>query len=276
MPKAKPKNEQCPKCGSSICDCLTNDPAWLAAKIGKVMQSLPMDGRDRPLTTPWDYLLNRKGRNGTGSLGDDTPTPTGIAQYVYDLLSPIIPPEKTRLLDPCAGTGRYANRLNQPWQNNGAEIVRYEIKEGKDSFRCRRLTNIGLTIANPPFSKGQSISFLRHIIKVAGSDTPIVLFGPADMLFRLYRSSPNWQYIHDLAERISSIIILPRNAFQAIDWPTLGLVLNIPALPPCLSIPDKYLQCSRNRKIPKPQAPLSAKSPPKQITKQQTKPHKPR
>ncbi len=104
-------------------------------------------------------------------------TPPGVARFLFDLISPKY--EVMRILDPCAGNGA----LTRPWR--GRRVIAFEIERGKDFFSCPERIACDLVLCNPPFNQELDApavykpeQFLRRIMEVVPSKTPIALIAP--------------------------------------------------------------------------------------------------
>jgi len=167
---------------------------------------------------------------------NDIETPLGICRYLHDLISPCY--RVRTILDPCAGRGN----LTKPWKKR--KVISFEITRGKDFFECPQTILCDLVLCNPPFGGdgiNQVLRFFERILDVVSRRTPIAVVVP--MTFRLdqRRRSTRWRWLRDECPPIASIISLPRDAFEGVDYFCEILLFNMPKLMPHYFLPDEYL-----------------------------------
>ncbi len=160
----------------------------------------------------------------------DIPTPLWLCDWLYRTISPVYPAR--RILDPSAGD----DRLTAPW--NDTEVVRYELKDGKN-FLAALPCAVDLVLCNPPFNLGVgrklgSEVFLEKIVDVVGSETPIVLMTPMGFRLNQRRTSPRIAKIRDRYPRITSIVSLTIDTYEDVLFHSEILFFNMPKLPPHL------------------------------------------
>ena len=193
-------------------------------------------------------------------------TPSVLAEYLFELLSPHIPCRifhEECIFDPAAGRGN----LLEPWQRRGYWCRGVEIRNvdelglrndpvyfGKDKLLIYPSTNYftnwkgvelrpRLVICNPPFNltddnrdhvKGRPLMpelFLDKIIADFGKDVPIALFVPIGFRLNLTEKSARWQKLVDgTYPPISSVISLPKDVFPGVVFHAEILIFNVPNL----------------------------------------------
>ncbi|MDO7598036.1 MAG: SAM-dependent methyltransferase [Pseudomonadota bacterium] len=130
------------------------------------------------------------------------------------------------ILDPCAGN----DNLTQFYPN--ADIIRYEIKEGRDFFESTQI-DCDLVVCNPHFNgaEGRKLfpeEFLRHIIMVVPPQIPIVFITPPGFRLNVRGTSARLAFLKTL--NITSVITLPLDVFEGVLFHTEVLILNQPRL----------------------------------------------
>lgn len=170
-----------------------------------------------------DYIKNPK--------RSDIHTPPWVCQFLHDIISPHY--QVNKILDPSAGSGN----LTRPWRGD-AKIVEFEIKVGKDFLaQVQPIFGVDLVLCNPPFNLGVgrrlgSEVFLEHIMKVAGKDTPIVLFVPMGFRLNQRKKSKRIHWLKNSAPPITSIISLTLDVFPTVQFHSEVLCFNMPKLQP--------------------------------------------
>ena len=168
-------------------------------------------------------------------------TPPKVSEYIHTLLSSIISP--TVILDPAIGKGS----LTKLFHKSGSKIIGVDIdpvgKNHSDIFIHNKFEDIEkwehdkpqLIIANPPFNGKRPILypelFLRHITKLFGEKVKVVLFVPIGFRLNVKLTSKRWKWLVNSKLRITSIIYLPINIFEA-KFHSEILCFNIPKLKP--------------------------------------------
>lgn len=158
----------------------------------------------------------------------DVPTPHWLCEYIASLY-----PDTRTVLDPAAGDGR----LLAPFARRGCMTIGYEIKDGRDFLAENGRIAADLCVCNPPFNLGTgkmlgSELFLRQILKVCGR-TRIVLFVPVGFRLNQRWQSKRWAWLREnRALETSSILSLPLNCFEGIEFHSEVLFFNSPDLKP--------------------------------------------
>lgn len=248
----------CPKCGKPVqslrCGhCGSRLPTWQADLYAATIRQLARTGGDRADTDHQggdDELepleLSLSDRAAILRAGKQSPengivyTPPHIAQFLFDLLSPLGP---QIVLDVASGNGA----LSLPWRGV-ASVIEYELAFGNDFFTSPDFIESGLVLCNPPF--GQEKEFLRRILMVVPTTTPVVLFATHRVRLGSYASSDDWQWCRDDWPPISSIISLPRGVFKGVNDTVEILVFRVPRLLPhyfLTSDRDHDVQCGLRR-----------------------------
>ncbi len=181
----------------------------------------------------------------------DVPTPLWLCEFIAALY-----PDAKTVLDPAEGDGR----LLAPFAQRGCTTIGYEIKDGRDFLAENRRVAADLCVCNPPFNRGVgrmlgSERFLRQILKVCGKPQ-IALFTP--MGFRLNQrwNSERWRWLRENGNlEISSILSLPLDCFEGVEFHSEVIFFNSPHLKPHYWSPSQiteYAVCpskGRPRKV---------------------------
>jgi len=166
--------------------------------------------------------------------GDNTPTPHGLCQYLYDLIWPHYQPQVG--LDPCAGLD---NRMSQPWKET--TWINFEKRAKKDFDDQKEvLPDVEMVLCNPPFSGGKARKFTLRIFEVVPEGTPAVVVHSALYLYGNYTHTSDYDWLLSKPP-ITSFVFLPRNGFPGVSHPAVILLFNMPKLEPCYTVPYDYL-----------------------------------
>ena len=194
----------------------------------------------------------RRGDYGTAPRESIVYTPSGLCQFLHDIISPTY--SIRTILDPCAGKGA----LTRPW--TGAQVIAFEISRGRDFLAHDGTIPCDIVLCNPPFNKDNADTreflpevFLRKIVDVVGPGARIVLFTPMGMRLNQHRRSRRWRWLRDQSPRITSVVSLPLDVFEGVEFHSEILFFNMPKLQPHYFLPDSYL--------PKHPKPRRARSP---------------
>jgi len=159
----------------------------------------------------------------------DIPTPPVVCEFLHELITNNY--RITSILDPSCGDGN----LTRPFSN--VQTIQFDIKIGSDFLKCDRHLDIDLVLCNPPFNLGSgkrlgSEVFMDHICGVVGYETPIVLFTP--MGFRLNQrvKSKRWRKVRDEYPPLTSILSLPLDIFDGVEFHNEVLFFNTHRLQP--------------------------------------------
>lgn len=168
-------------------------------------------------------------------------TPPKVSEYLHTLISSVVSPSV--ILDPAIGKGS----LTKSWMKSGAKIIGVDIdtvgRKYSDVFIHSKFEDIeawehekpDLVIANPPFNGNRPILypelFLRHITILFGEKVKVVLFVPIGFRLNIKLTSARWRWLVNSKLKITSIISLPINIFEA-KFHTEILCFNIPKLRP--------------------------------------------
>lgn len=157
----------------------------------------------------------------------DIETPMELCRFITDMILSVMTP--TKILDPCSGDGNLTQFFHD------VEVISYEKKQGRDFFESE-FVDCDLVICNPPFNNdGSSNSrkllpevFLKHILAVIPDGTPIVFITPHGLRHNVRKISPRLEFLTTL--NISSILTLPLDVFDGVQFHTEVLFLNMPRL----------------------------------------------
>ena len=205
-----------------------------------------------PLTTARNkYFRNRK--------FNDIKTPLFICDFLYELLKPVL--GKGFIVDIGCGDGRLSSRFLDKVKL-GIDIKKNRRLNLKNFFKAdffklnvrsfsmiKNFNDIALVIFNPPFNNkgtGRKLLpelWLRKVFEIWGDKIPVCMFVP--MGFRLNQRiySKRWRYFRDDCKaEITSIISLPLNVFENVEFHAEVLIWNLPKLKAHYWLPKEYLE----------------------------------
>jgi len=173
-----------------------------------------------------NYIKNPKNR--------DIKTPEVICEFIASLF-----PKIESVFDPC-----YRNKeLLKPFIKRNIKTDGCEIKDGKDFLKRTERIYSDLVVCNPPFNLGVgkklgSEIFLEKILELNGKNNiAIVLFVPMGFRLNQRKTSKRWKWLRDNCPPITSIISLPLNIFDKVQFHSEILIFNAPELKPHYFLP---------------------------------------
>ena len=146
----------------------------------------------------------------------DIPTPDTVCKFLYDIISPHYSPNK--ILDNSAGDGRLTKRFID------SEIISYEIKNGSNFFEEDKEIDCDMVLFNPPFNSGNGSklighSFLEHTFKlIKDKNIPVIMFTPMGFRLNQMKISPRWRQLRDEFPPITTIISLPLDIYDEVNF----------------------------------------------------------
>jgi hypothetical protein len=179
-------------------------------------------------------------------------TPATMSAFLFGLLHPILP-QNSLIIDPCVGQGS----LLQPFVQAGYTVCGVDIED--QGFAGTMIANYltlestdfsqkpSLILMNPPFNVDKKTKeflkqhyggrpllpevWLQKSIALFGKDVPIAMFTPYGFRLNQTLQSKRWQRFStgDYPE-ITSIISLPKDLFEGIQFHSEILLFNLPAL----------------------------------------------
>ena len=138
---------KCPRCGEQTCDCILQDPGYLAKAVGKQLSRLSGCEAENPSTTKTgldsgaDALVEPPESPSPERDDDWDQTPVEICQKIIGLF-PWIAGEL--VLEPFRGDGNFYDNLPKHVRRDWCEI-----RQGRDFFRYDGQSDTIIT--NPPF-----------------------------------------------------------------------------------------------------------------------------
>ncbi len=220
-----------------------------------------------PLTvTRNDYRKNKK--------ASAIYTPVGVARFLFDILQggkkrwteTHVRTDGLRydrpnfwltILDPAIGTGR----LTDPWRKPGKTIVGYDVTtqqadcdlfiqgrfEDETGFPPPPIGRPDLVLCNPPFNgaAGKRLYpevFLEHIFKLYGPTIATILFVPMGFRLNQRRKSKRFRWLRDCGAQITSIVSLPLDLFEAVEFHAEVLIFNVEEINAHYFLPEEALQ----------------------------------
>lgn len=207
-----------------------------------------------------DYRNNPK-RN-------DIVTSLEVAHCLFDIISEHIKISAVNskfpkvILDPAVGTGnllapwkQFSVNFNLDIKTIGIDIENYN--DCVDDFLQTKFEDItywnfkmpDLILCNPPFNQGvgrklYSYVFLQKIIELFKNTVPVVLFCPMGFRLNQRKHSNRWKWLRNNKVEISSILSLPLDMFNNVEFHNEILFINFPewyGLKPHYFMSEKYL-----------------------------------
>lgn len=177
-------------------------------------------------------------------------TPKLVAQFLFDILRPCFG-AACQVFDPAIGTGR----LTDPWYDKEYFIAGCDIEDAGarchyfDQFRFEDIEpdfTPDLILCNSPFNgaPGKQLYpevFLKRIFELFGVEIPIVLFVPMGFRLNQRKKSKRWQWLRDCGAEITSIVSLPLNIFEDVEFHSEILIFNIKGLKPHYFLPKEAI-----------------------------------
>jgi type I restriction enzyme M protein len=186
-------------------------------------------------------------------------TPVGVARFLFDILWPAMHRRGLRfgktVFDPSIGSGR----LTDPWFYAGSYILGCDLDISLDPHchgnwegKFEQLVwpsawpKPDLVLCNPPFNgaTGKRLYpevFLEHVFELFGKDISVVLFVPMGFRLNQRRKSKRWRWLRDCEAKITSIISLPLDIFEGVEFHNEVLIFNVSGLEPHYFLPETYL-----------------------------------
>jgi len=202
-------------------------------------------------------------------------TPAPVARFLFDVLHesvwnitaskvPVVldkgrgvldhSPEIT-VFDPAIGSGR----LTDPWIKAGYRIIGCDIAidpilvadetiKGRfeDCTWYDDWPTPDLVLCNPPFNgaTGKRLYpevFLEHIFELFGPKQPVVLFAPMGLRLNQRRKSKRFRWLRDCGAELTSIISLPLDTFDGVEFHVEVLIWNVKGIKPHYYLTEEAL-----------------------------------
>lgn len=167
----------------------------------------------------------------------DTPTPHGICDFLYNIISDKYNPQI--VLDPAAGDKRLTHNFK-------CKTINYEIKEGTDFLKETNPIQCDMVILNPPFNigTGKRLScevFMDKILELCPPHIPIFMICPMGFRLNQKKTSKRWIKMRDHYPAITTIISLPLDIFENTLFHSEIIGFNCESLKPHYFVPENYL-----------------------------------
>lgn len=194
-----------------------------------------------PLTVSRNNYFKNKKRS-------DIFTPLFVSKQLFEILDS---PEIEIVFDPAIGEGALTN----PWRESGRYILGCDVVDYSqhcDEFIKGPFEDVekiviqpDLIICNPPFSghRGRKLYpevFLRKMIELFGGDTSIVLFTPMGFRLNQRKHSKRWKWMRDDGPKITSIVSMPLDVFDGVEFHNEILMFNIDEVNPHYWLENVY------------------------------------
>lgn len=179
-------------------------------------------------------------------------TPPRVANFLYSLFKPMIDKGQIKnIYDPCVGNMKLVAPFMQDTQCQvyGSDIANHpyidfldndQMEDWVQTFEDKNI-DIDLVLCNPPFNgaPGKKLYpelFLQQILKYF-PQAPIVLFAPMGFRLNQRTNSKRWQWLRDNCPDIDTIISLPLDIFEGVEFHSEILIFNSPYFKPHLFLP---------------------------------------
>ncbi len=176
-------------------------------------------------------------------------TPDYVSEFLYDILHPVIS-KNGIIFDPCVGKGS----LLKPWKKAGYKVQGVDIEnQGFPNTKVKNYLEVkqgeikekvSLVIMNPPFNiDSKTKTYIKEnyggrpllpevwfskAVELFGMDIPIVMFTPYGFRLNQTENSKRWmKFVNEEYPPITSIISLPKNVFENIQFHSEILIFNL-------------------------------------------------
>jgi type I restriction enzyme M protein len=98
-------------------------------------------------------------------------------------------------------------------------------------------------LCNPPFNgaPGKRLYpevFLEHLFKLFGVQIPVTMVVPMGLRLNQRRKSKRWRWLRDCGAQITSIISMPLDVFDGVEFHNEILVFNVAGIKPHYFLPE--------------------------------------
>jgi len=206
----------------------------------------------------WKY---RPYQRGLIAKSNDHPTPPALSSWIYHTVAPFHRHTKPVVLDPACGNGA----LLSPWASGGWHTHGVDIKQPatrhvihdfwKFDFCDTKIFAVydhqpSVVVCNPPFTNSPVVDgvkmmypevFARVIFHRYGDTVPLVMIVPAGFRHNVSCSSRRYNWLANEAPPITTIVSLPVDTFNGVQFHSEIVMFNIHGLPPHMTLPRHIL-----------------------------------
>ncbi|MVC39989.1 hypothetical protein D6V26_20580 [Vibrio cholerae] len=178
-------------------------------------------------------------------------TPLAICEFLEKNVYSKIP-NLTTVFDPAVGTGNLVKGLKEKGVyviandiTNDCDFADESFNEDFEHFK-HQLENVDLVVMNPPFNGHESKKlypeiFIDKVFEICGSKTPLVAIIPCGWRINQRMNSKRWKKVRD-TQKISSIITLPLDIFEGVQFHTEILIFNVDGLDAHMFLDDETIE----------------------------------
>ncbi|MCG6268589.1 hypothetical protein [Vibrio furnissii] len=178
-------------------------------------------------------------------------TPLAICEFLEKNVFSKIPNLNT-VFDPAVGTGNLVKGLKEKGVyviandiTNDCDFADESFNEDFEHFK-HQLENVDLVVMNPPFNGHESKKlypeiFVDKVFEICGSETPLVAILPTGWRINQKMNSKRWKKVRD-TQKISSIITLPLDIFEGVQFHTEIVIFNVDGLDAHMFLDDETIE----------------------------------
>jgi type I restriction enzyme M protein len=163
-------------------------------------------------------------------------TPPSLCDFLYELV-------KDESFDTVWDIGCNTGNLSLPFHQAGHTTIGLDMEDTPyhaefiegDFFDTSLPMQVGdLVVCNPPFNDKDKLYgrkllpelFLRRIFELGGSNLKVVFFAPMGLRLNQRKKSPRWRWMRDCGAELSSIVSLPIDGFDGVQFHMEVLLFN--------------------------------------------------
>jgi Eco57I restriction-modification methylase len=193
-------------------------------------------------------------------------TPDGLCSMLYNISCKYI--TNSTIIDPSVGSGA----LLKYFHKNHFTTIGYDINNDtkrqytsefihKSFLEVTDKKEVGLCIINPPFNVDKQHNkdylkehnlgrallpqlFVEKCFSLYGYNVPLILITPMGFRLNQRKRSKRWRKVREEYPNITTIISLPLDIFENVEFHVEVLIWNLPQLKPHYFLDEEYLDGS--------------------------------